>query len=1222
VNLTYSKEKNDLFVGREKELQLLDGFFDPILENQGSFVLIEGETGIGKTRLVDKFLERTKTKGTTIIRGHGYQGEISPYRLYSEMLRYYFSSIHYDTRNLAPILDNLTIALLEKIVPELRQYLPFDVSSITAPPLTPKEEKQRFFDTLLLFFIKLSQRYPLILNIEDLHWLEPDTLELLRYLITNFRKSPILVIATSRGAEAGSFMEKWLTGLEDQRLLRRLKLTGLDVDEVKDLAGGFFNADLSGNFFNWLLAYTAGNPLFINETLRSGMEHNVFFYDPVESRWEIKEEYSEIIREPATIQSVIVRRLSGLDQLALKVLSYAAVIGDRFELNTLQKLLAIPLLDLKQAVGNLLVGNLVQKVSENEEEKGTYRFTHHVVRLHIYQGLGAEFKQKVHQKIATLLEKSMGKLKLSSKLEELAYHFSRGKKDNASIRKSINYLMLAGQKMLKQYSEGKAEQYFLQALELINSRPDSKEKHAQLLKLLECLGEAQSRLGKSDSAIHYYQQALKSAKVKKLSDPLREAQTHRKIGYVYHTIADYSTAISYYEHALKILKDTSTKPKRAEHIAICNSLGLTFVMKGDHQQCAYWSNKGIELAGKKKLSPLMEQGYNNLGMIAYSQGKYEEAIRYFNRCLDIQKKVQDQSRLSALNINLGVVHLHLGQYDQAENYYQKGLSLAAEMGNLSWKAIIYNNLGVMYKDKGDWEKAIGYLEKSLKIREQYGDRRGMLSTYDNLGVTFLSQGQPDKALDYIQQSYELCQQIGAKDLLPVIQTDLGEVYFQLNQQEKGIHLVQEALNLAIEKSSRLTMGIAKRTMGRFHLSMQEYQKALNFLEESKVIFEGLGSRFHLAQTLESMGFCLIRLARTREPNEEENFLLRSRDTLNQAVKILSELGFERRLSTLAERIKYDHLEVELEPVMSKIEEIKIGLKTKPGEDECAKLKISVGISGDYVDYLRIYCLGRFRVYRPFEREEISAKEWGSVKARQILAYLTVKDPKKIGVTRDKLVDAIWPEIDPQSLGNTFHVTLSHLRRAIEKSGKEATDIEKDEYVISQAGVYRINWQTKIWSDVGEFLSCLDRAVLFQREEKLHLMDLEYQKAAELYSSNLLEDFYESWAEQTRDEYREKYNLVFGRLAQSAWEKTNYEKCTRYLQSLLLSDPTNEEAHRMIMLSYALLGSRSAAIRQFKVCEINLKKYLEIEPEPETVDLHKKIKHGNPKDYRKLLNLMR
>ena len=135
------------------------------------------------------------------------------------------------------------------------------------------------------------------------------------------------------------------------------------------------------------------------------------------------------------------------------------------------------------------------------------------------------------------------------------------------------------------------------------------------------------------------------------------------------------------------------------------------------------------------------------------------------------------------------------------------------------------------------------------------------------------------------------------------------------------------------------------------------------------------------------------------------------------------------------------------------------------------------------------------------------------------------------------------------------------------------------------------------------------------------MDLEYQKAAELYSSNLLEDFYERWAEEARDEYREKFNIVFQRLAQSAWEKSDYENCIRYLQSLLLAEPTDEEAHRMIMLSYALLGSRTAAIRQFKVCEEGLKRYLDIEPDPETLNLHKKIKHGNPKDYRKLLTLV-
>ncbi|MGB8656405.1 MAG: tetratricopeptide repeat protein [Candidatus Zixiibacteriota bacterium] len=1212
MNLLFSKDSNEPFIGREKELKSLEGFFAPILENQGCFVLIEGETGIGKTRLVERFLETTKPQGATVILGHGYHKEISPYRLFSEMLRNYFSSIDYDTRYLAPLLDNLTIALLEKIIPEIKPYIPFDVSRITVPPLSPKEEKQRFYDLLLLFFLKLSHRSPLILTIEDLHWLEPDTLELLRYLITNVRKSPILVVATSRGSEPGSFTEKWLAGLEDQRFVHRLKLSGLAAEEVGKLTGFFFNAELTDRFFRWLVGYTAGNPLLLNETLRAGMEQNVYFFDPVESRWEIKDEYLEGILEPATIQSVIDRRLEGLDRKSQSVLSLTAVMGDRFDLETLQRISTISPVELRRIVGDLMVKDLLHRISDSPAEKGSYRFAHHVVRIHIYQRLSLEFRQRTHLQIASVLEKHGGKLKSSQMVEDLAYHFSRGRKDRNSTKKSVDYLILAGQRMQRNYSERKAEQYFIQALELLKSLPDSKPKFTRLLTVRECLGEVESRVGKSDSAIRSYQEALRLGETHQLLDRLKEAQMYRKIGYAFHAVADYSSAISYYQRALERLKEVSSGPERAEYVTICNSMGLTHVTQGEKQECIDWSEKAIRLCQRRRLILQMEQSYSNLGMAAYGQGKYEKAIEYFNRGLEIQQKIQDKSRLSALNINLGVIHLHLAQYEKAEEHYQKGLNLAQEMGNLGWKAIIYNNLGVMYKDRGEWERALGFLEKSLKIRELYGDRRGMVSSFDNLAVTFFSQGQLDKASEYAHKSLNICQEIGAKDVLPVIKSDLGEICFHLNDHQRGFALLEEALDLATKQSSRLTIGIARRTLGRFHLSLGKWEDAERQLEESKAIFEDLGSTFHLAQTLESLGICLAQRALTQPPEQRETLLKRSLDALYQAVEILGRLNFEKRLILLKDRIRESGLGSEWNSIIQEIDKRAGTIRTESQSGVRQKSQAPVQISGDYIDHLRIYCFGRLRVYRPYESDEIPSKEWGSVKARQILAYLAVKDTKRIGVTKDKLVDAIWPETDPQSLGNTFHVTLSYLRKAIEK--------EKNQYLTSQAGVYRLDWEGKVWSDVGEFLTCLDSASVLQKEQKLHLMDSAHQRAAELYSSNLLEDFYERWAEEARDEYREKYNVLFWKLAQSSWEKCDYEKCIRHLQSLLLSDPTNEEAHRLIMLSYALLGSRTAAIRQFKVCEDNLKRYLEIEPEPETLDLHKKIKHGNPKDYRKLLSL--
>jgi tetratricopeptide (TPR) repeat protein len=1206
VNSSYSNHKLDLFVGRKKELKFLGELIDLAMENKGNFVLIEGETGIGKTRLTEEFLKSIKSQEVTVIKGHGYHKEISPYRLFSEMFRDFFSSINYDTRYLALLLDNLTIINLEKIVPELREYIPFDISRIPTSPLPPKEEKQRFYDTLLLFFLKLSQRSPLVLNIEDLHWLEPDTFELLRYLVHNFRKAPILVIATTRELEPNSFADQWISSLEDQRLVHRMKLSALIPEEVKTLVEVFFNQKLSESLLSWLLDYTAGNPLFIHETLRSGIEQDAFLFDSVESRWEIKGEYLESMGEPATIQSVVQRRLQGLDERSLEVLRLAVVIGEKFELRTLQKISNLSLTALRKTIENLILRNLLQRQSEKGEAE-TYRFTHHVVRLHIYQGLDTDFKSKMHHQIALLLEKECGKDKerLFQRVEDLAHHYSSGKKDRASLKKAVSFLNQAGLKAQKQYSEGKAEEYYNQAIGLVESFPFGQEKHQKLLQLLENSGDVEITLGKQDMAIRSYHKALNIGEKNKLLPSFKEAQIYRKIGYVYHRISDYSQAISYYHKALKKSKQISTDDEYMEFITTCNWLGMTHFFKGDYQQCLAWSETGIGLSKKKKHLPLIEQSYNNMGMVACSRGEYEQAIEFFNKCLEIQLKVQDKYRLSYIYTNLGVINVNLGQYDQASDYYYKALGLAEETGNICLKGILYNNLGVVYQDRGEWKEALGFFEKSLRIREQYGDRRGMVSALENLGSASLSQGQVEKALTYLDKSVKLCEEIGAKEVLPFVQVRLGEAYFKMNDFEKARHYFRSALEISTKQSSKLAMGIAKRSLARFHSGLKDWEGAEKFFEESRKIFEDLKSPFQLAQTESDWGLCLAQKAREVEFPSKKEQIQKSEEVYKGAIKILVDLGFEKRLRLLAEKIRENGLELELDWVLKEITQRLKEMASEKKVEEFPETRALVGVTGDYIDHLRIYCFGRLRVYRPYESEEIPAKEWVSGKAKQILAYLVANDPKKIGVTRDKLVDAIWPEIDPQTLSNTFHVTLSHLRKALEK--------DKCEYIISQAGVYRLNWEGKVWSDVHEFLSHLDKALGFEKEEKLRPADLQYQRAAELFSANLLEDFYERWAETARDEYREKYRNVFWKLSHLALEKSDYEKCIRHTQALLLSDPTDEEAHRMIMLAYALLGNRTAAVKQYKVCQENLRRYLDIEPEPETVNLYKKTKQGNLKD---------
>jgi DNA-binding SARP family transcriptional activator len=486
----------------------------------------------------------------------------------------------------------------------------------------------------------------------------------------------------------------------------------------------------------------------------------------------------------------------------------------------------------------------------------------------------------------------------------------------------------------------------------------------------------------------------------------------------------------------------------------------------------------------------------------------------------------------------------------------------------------------------------------------------MVSALENLGSASLSQGQVDKALTYLEKSVKLCQEIGAKEVLPFVQGRLGEAYFKLKNFDKARHYLESALELSTKQSSKLAMGMAMRSLATLYCGLKDWEKADKLFEESSKIFGDLKSTYQLAQTEARWALSLAQRAGEVESQRKKESIERSEKMYRKAIQVLADLGFEKRLKLLVEDIRENGLDRELNLILKEITQKLKQMAAKKKAEKQREAKALVEVTGDYIDHLRIYCFGRLRVYRPYEPEEIPPKEWISGKARQILAYLVVNDPKRIGVTRDKLVDAIWPEADPHSLSNTFHVTLSHLRKALEKG--------KSEYLVSQGGVYRLDWDGKVWSDVHEFLARLDKALNLDKEGKLHPADLEYQKASDLFSSNLLEDFYENWAETARGEYQEKYRTLFRRLSHLAFEKFDHEKCIRHTQSLLLSDPTDEEAHRLIMLSHALLGSRSAAIRQYKACQENLRRYLDIQPEADTVSLLAKIKQGDLKGSRSLI----
>ena len=1191
------------FVGREKELRLIREAFNSSLEHQGVFLLVQGEPGIGKTKLAEEFIRSIGFEDAIVIKGHGMEKEISPNRLISEMIRFYLQSINYDIKSLVHLLDDHMIFNLQKITPELKAYLPFDSSQISVRPLPPPEEKQRFYDSLLIFFSKLSCKKPLIVVIEDLHWLESESLDLLRYLIDNLRNQPVLFLGTSREFRDGTLIQAWSQNLAERRFVKFMILDNLNQDEISRMVEKAFDPKLTEELSAWLKDYTGGNPLFLHETLMTMVEQRIIRLNAADSTWRIQGDLSKSIPESPSVKSVIQRRLEFLDKENFRLLSLASILGDKFEVELLQRLSRTSGSELAARIDDLISRGLIEKI-----EKSKFRFAHYLVRQHIYESLDLLHREMMHHKIAGIIEADCLKdrERLCARAEELAYHFTHGMKGPLAFKKSIDYLTQAGLKAQKENAWEKAKEYFLEAAELLKTKAGKRIQYKKLLQLYDQVGETEMNLGRPSEAITYYKRALEIGKKRNVLKKIENCEILRRIGYAYHVKNEYDEALSYYRAALRKLSRITEDDEKKEYVKICNFIGSTCYIQGNYHECTDWTNKGLRLLGEKRDPDLIGHGCTNLAMVAESQGDYHKAIQLFQKSLKIKEKLKDRYALYAAYARLGVTFFHLGDYEKARENYYRSLRIAEHTKNSIGMGLLYNNLGTIYEENGEWEESQRFYRKALAIREKLDDRRGLVSSKANLGTIFLYQNKWDEALVCLKESQRLCSHIGIKPIMPFIQVNLAEAYLGKNRLSDAEKEIESALQGASELSLMPAKAEAMKCLAKIHSARKEWKKAEELFLEAIDIFEKLNSPAESAKTLCEYGLSLGRYMKESEASRREKLRGKCFKIYQRAIEFYAQREFDGRLRFLTEQIKANDLDKELDQILKSAH--KAIQKIEREKAEKAE-ELVVATPEREKDRLRIFCFGRFRATRPGQFEELTPKQWGSVKAKQILAYLVTHDPKGIGVTKDRLIGAVWPEIDPATLENTFHVTLSYLRKAVET--------EKTGYVTHVGSVYRLNWEAGVWSDFHQFQLHLKNGISFEKEGKIHKADIEFQKAADLYQGDLLEDFYERWAEDLRDRFREKFREVFLRLAHIAWRKQDFERCISYCQRLLLSDPADEDAHRLVMLCYNFLGSRTSAVRQFKVCENNLRKYLELEPSPQTISLYQKIKQGQIKDLRSL-----
>ena len=404
------------FVGRRGELDRLRQYLQRATEGNRQLVLLEGEPGIGKTRLAMEFMEVCEAEGSLALYGRCDAETLVPYQPFVEALRRYVAR----APEQAGAWRAQHGAELGRVIPEL-------AGAGDTPGGPEEEERYRLFDAVSEVLNDIARHQPVVLVLDDLHWADKPTLLMLRQMVRAAGESPLLIVATIRDTERPAALVDMLVQLRREHYFDRIELTGLGEEDATALIGEFGPQGIPDHVNRALWEETKGNPFFLEEMVR----HLGSTTPKSEGNGAWPLELPEGIRE------VIGRRLATLSERAGQLLTTAAVMGREFRVEVLE---TVSDLD-EDAVDEVIEESVgAHVIAEVPGVYGRCSFTHALIRQTLYDGLTATRRARLHLRVAEALEE----LEADSPeppLAELAYHFSlappaRGGAEGGRVRRA------------------------------------------------------------------------------------------------------------------------------------------------------------------------------------------------------------------------------------------------------------------------------------------------------------------------------------------------------------------------------------------------------------------------------------------------------------------------------------------------------------------------------------------------------------------------------------------------------------------------------------------------------------------------------------------------------------------------------------------------------------------------------------------------------------------
>jgi class 3 adenylate cyclase len=471
------------FVGRDAErVRLAEAWKRAANDDGRQVLLVSGEPGIGKTTLAARVAAEVHADGAAVVYGRCDEDLGIPYQPWIEALGQLVRQLpdqvldeHHERRG----------GSLARLLPDLAHRF------VAGAPTVGDAETERFvlFGCVSDLLVRATREQPLLIVLDDLHWVDRPTVQLLRHVVTADEPMRLAVLGTFRDSDVttGHPLTELLAGLHRERGVERVSLSGLtdtDLLALLEQIAGHEMTDPGLALRDAVLAETAGNPFFVGEILRHLAETGLI-YRQDDGRWGSDVDLRSA-GLPVSVREVVGRRLAGLGPDAERVLTMAAVIGRNFDLPTLAAVTSLEedaLIDLCDAAASAAI-------LQTTEDPDRYIFAHALIEHTLYDGLSPARRARAHRAIAEQLEAHWGAVP-GERAGELAHHWAAAVQPT-DTSKAVYYACVAGARALDQLAPDEAVRWYRHALELLDRSPDDPPRRVEILL---GLGDAEHQVG-------------------------------------------------------------------------------------------------------------------------------------------------------------------------------------------------------------------------------------------------------------------------------------------------------------------------------------------------------------------------------------------------------------------------------------------------------------------------------------------------------------------------------------------------------------------------------------------------------------------------------------------------------------------------------------------------------------------------------------------------------